>query len=86
MKIGTLKTCVHVTNVKMEHSTREKPFRFNDLTDAIAFSRISGRILYCVIGPEVDFFRVYPGGRVEDWTLVAKRCEETMRPPVPVKK
>jgi len=60
---------IYIGNVKMTPlSSREDPYRFDNLVDAAAFSRITNSIVWCCIGPEPDLFRVHPGGRIEDWT------------------
>jgi NTP pyrophosphatase (non-canonical NTP hydrolase) len=76
MRYGTLKDCVHIQRVEIEPSTREKPFRFQNIADALAFSRITGQIVYCVIGPDVDFFIIFPGGRVEDHSSAVLETNE----------
>ncbi|HXI41619.1 MAG TPA: hypothetical protein VNH83_16675 [Bryobacteraceae bacterium] len=82
MKLGTLATCTHITNVQLSPKPyQETPFRFQDLTDAVTFSRITRRMLWVVIGPDVDLFRVYPGGRVEDWSEPARRQAEKAKVP-----
>jgi hypothetical protein len=61
---------IYIGNVRLTPlSSREDPYRFENLTDALEFTRILRSWVWCCIGPEPDLFRVYPGGRIEDWTI-----------------
>jgi hypothetical protein len=61
---------IHISRVRpTPRSSREQPYRFENLLDAAAYSRITRVTVWCVIGPDPDLFRVYPGGRIEDYTL-----------------
>lgn len=65
----------YIGNVKMRpQSTREDPWKFLSITDACAFARISSRPVWATISDADDsVFRVYPGGRVEQWAPRGKR-------------
>lgn len=65
-----MKGPIYIGNVKMAPtSTREEPWRFVNLREAAALSSITRQVIWCCIGPDPDLFRVYPGGRIEDFTL-----------------
>lgn len=59
----------HITRIKVDpESTREKPWKFQCLGDAIDFARITMRKVWVTVGPDVDLFEVWPGGRINDWS------------------
>lgn len=74
---------IYIGNVKMTpRSTREDPWRFKSLDEAIAFSRISFKTVWAFVDKcDEDehpgrTFRIYPGGRVEDWTEALKATKK----------
>jgi hypothetical protein len=73
---------IYIGNVKMTpRSSQSDTYRFMSIDDAIAFSRITRTTIWAFVDKcDEDehpgrTFRIYPGGRIEDWTDALERSK-----------
>lgn len=58
----------HVTSLQIRPwSTLEKPWRFQELSDAMWFSKVIGRPFYAAIVGDTSRYQIWPGGRVHEY-------------------
>lgn len=63
---------IHIQHVQtVQVNTRDTPWKFEALCDAVAYSVATFKTIWALVANhnEVRFFRVYPGGRIEDHSL-----------------
>lgn len=77
---------IYIGNVRMEpRSTRETPYLFGRLQEAREFSLITGHAIYAAIPGDSAIYRVWPGGRLEQYEN-PKPKDPAYNPPAPERK